>query len=75
MNEAIQDLTFEEALRQLEETVAQLETGNLPLEASLGLYERGRQLAAYCGQLLDQAQLRIEQLTEDGEIVSLTPPT
>jgi len=74
MNDAIQDLTFEEALLQLEETVAQLESGNLTLEASLSLFERGQHLAARCGQLLDQAQLRIEQLTEDGEIIDLTPP-
>ncbi|MBW7958079.1 MAG: exodeoxyribonuclease VII small subunit [Candidatus Promineofilum sp.] len=70
----MQDLTFEEALQQLEETVAQLESGNLTLEASLSLFERGQWLAAYCGQLLDQAQLRVEQLTEDGEIVDLAPP-
>lgn len=75
MNDAVQDLTFEEALLQLEETVAQLESGNLTLEASLGLFERGQRLAARCGQLLDQAQLRIEQLTEDGEIIDLTSPT
>ncbi|MCZ2114429.1 MAG: exodeoxyribonuclease VII small subunit [Anaerolineae bacterium] len=74
MNDAMQDLTFEEALQQLEETVAQLESGNLTLEASLSLFERGQWLAAYCGQLLDQAQLRVEQLTEDGEIVDLAPP-
>ncbi len=74
MNDAVQDLTFEEALQELEQTVAQLESGNLTLEASLALFERGRYLAAYCGQLLDQAQLRVEQLTEDGEIITLTPP-
>ncbi|HNS40206.1 MAG TPA: exodeoxyribonuclease VII small subunit, partial [Promineifilum sp.] len=44
----MQDLTFEEALQQLEETVAQLESGNLTLEASLSLFERGQWLAAYC---------------------------
>jgi len=74
MDDAMRDLTFEEALLQLEETVAQLESGNLTLEASLSLFERGQRLAAHCGQLLDKAQLRIEQLTEDGEIIDLTPP-
>lgn len=71
----MQDLTFEEALLQLEDTVAQLESGNLTLEASLSLFERGRKLAAHCGHLLDQAQLRVEQLTEDGEIIDLTLPS
>lgn len=70
----MEPLSFEDALLELEQTVAQLESGNLTLDASLELFERGRRLAAHCGQLLDQAQLRIEQLTEDGEIVSLTPP-
>jgi exodeoxyribonuclease VII small subunit len=74
MIEAIEELSFEEALLELEQTVAQLESGNLTLDASLSLFERGRRLAAYCGLLLDKAQLRIEQLTEDGEIISLSPP-
>jgi exodeoxyribonuclease VII small subunit len=74
MIEAIEELSFEEALLELEQTVAHLESGNLTLDASLSLFERGRQLAAYCGRLLDKAQLRIEQLTEDGEIISLSPP-
>lgn len=73
MSEGIELLSFEEALMELEHTVAQLESGNLTLDASLGLFERGQQLAAHCGVLLDKAQLRIEQLTEDGEIVTLSP--
>jgi exodeoxyribonuclease VII small subunit len=72
MSDGMDNLSFEEALLELEQTVAQLESGNLTLDASLALFERGQRLATYCGQLLDRAQLRIEQLTEDGEIVSLT---
>jgi exodeoxyribonuclease VII small subunit len=74
MSDLIDELSFEEALRELEQTVAQLESGELSLDASLTLFERGQRLAAHCGQLLDKAQLRIEQLTEDGEIVTLSPP-
>lgn len=70
----INELSFEEALMELEQTVAELESGNLSLDASLDLFERGRLLAEHCSLLLDKAQLRIEQLTEDGEIISLTPP-
>jgi exodeoxyribonuclease VII small subunit len=73
MNETIDDMSFETALLALEETVAQLESGNLTLEASLSLFERGQQLAAHCNKLLDQAQLRVDQLTEDGEIITLSP--
>lgn len=70
----IEALSFEEALLELEQTVAQLESGHLTLDDSLGLFERGQYLAAHCGALLDKAQLRIEQLTEDGEIITINPP-
>jgi exodeoxyribonuclease VII small subunit len=72
MSDAMDDLSFEEALLELEQTVAQLESGSLPLDESLALFERGQRLATYCGRLLDRAQLRIEQLTEDGEIIFLS---
>ncbi len=74
MNDVMDDLSFEDALLELEQTVAQLESGDLTLDASLALFERGQQLATHCGLLLDRAQLRIEQLTEDGEIIALSPP-
>lgn len=73
MSDAIEALSFEEALQELEQTVARLESGNLTLDDSLSLFERGQKLAAHCSLLLDKAQLRIEQLTEDGEIITLTP--
>lgn len=63
------DITFEEALRELEEAVTKLEEGNLTLEESLNVYERGRALSDFCQQVLEKAELRIEHLTADGEIV------
>lgn len=75
MTDEIDTLRFEEALAQLEDAVARLESGNLTLEDSIELYERGRRLAARCGRLLDEAQLRVEMLTEDGEIVTLESPS
>lgn len=65
------DLTFEAALQELTETVSRLEAGELSLEESLALFERGQQLAAYCQRLLETASLRVEQLTADGEIVEM----
>ena len=62
--QAIEELTFEQAFAELEESVRTLEKGDLPLEDSLALFERGQQLAAYCGQLLDNAELKIEQIGE-----------
>jgi exodeoxyribonuclease VII small subunit len=67
----IQNLPFETALRELQEVVARLEAGDLTLEESLALFERGQQLATYCNHQLEQATLRVEQLTADGEIVEL----
>ena len=72
MNNQLENMTFEEALRALEETAVKLENGDLSLEESLTLYEQGQKLAAYCNQQLNQATLRVEQLTADGEIVELT---
>lgn len=63
----VEELTFEEAFTELEETVRKLEAGGLTLEESLALYERGQALAARCNAQLDAAQLRIVQLTPDGE--------
>ncbi|HEX5503576.1 MAG TPA: exodeoxyribonuclease VII small subunit [Thermomicrobiales bacterium] len=57
-----QDLSFEEALEQLEELVARLEEGRLPLADAVEHYERGMALASYCGDLLDSAELRIRQV-------------
>ena len=65
------ELTFEEALRQLEDTVNKLEIGDLSLEESIELFERGQSLVAYCNELLDKASLRVEQLSTDGEIIEI----
>lgn len=69
---ANEDLTFEEALRELEETVAALENGGVPLEKSLDLLKKGLGLAARCETVLSEAELTIEQLTmtDEGELVS-----
>jgi exodeoxyribonuclease VII small subunit len=74
VTEELQNLSFEAALKELEELVARLEAGDLTLEESLALFERGQKLTDYCNSLLDQASLRVEQLTEDGEIIDLTAP-
>lgn len=59
----IADLNFETALRELEEIVDQLEKGNVELEASIRIYERGEHLKNHCEALLKQAQGRIEKIT------------
>lgn len=63
----MKELSFEEAFRELEETVQKLEEGNLTLDESIALFERGTQLAARCGKLLDQAELKVRQLVPSPE--------
>jgi len=58
----IEEMDFETAFAELEATVRQLEAGDLPLEKSLALFERGVALARACENLLDRADLRVRQL-------------
>ena len=55
-----ESLSFEDALYELESVVAQLEAGQLSLQESLTLYQRGQQLSQRCNALLDVAQTQIE---------------
>lgn len=55
-------LSFEVALAELEDTVRQLEAGDLSLDESLALFERGQSLSARCQQLLQAAELKVQQL-------------
>jgi exodeoxyribonuclease VII small subunit len=61
-SQPVTDLTFEQAFAELEESVRTLERGDLPLEESLALYERGQELSAYCAKLLDEAELKVQQV-------------
>jgi exodeoxyribonuclease VII small subunit len=66
--QGITELSFEEAFAELEATVTQLERGDLPLEDSIALFERGQALAAHCGLKLDAAELKVRQLAPDGSL-------
>lgn len=61
-NPAINEMSFEQALVALEEIVTQLERGDVPLDRSIELYERGEKLRAACQNRLDSAQARIEKI-------------
>ncbi|MFL5626389.1 MAG: exodeoxyribonuclease VII small subunit [Ktedonobacteraceae bacterium] len=58
-------LSFEEAYAKLEEAVIALRDGQMPLERALQYYEEGMKLAQYCNELLQKAQLRVQQLSAD----------
>lgn len=71
----ISQLSFEQALTALEEVVQQLESGDVPLDQSISLYERGEQLRKHCQSRLDDAQARIEKIVTDssGSAASTVP--
>ena len=60
---AVETLSFEQALAELEAIVQRLERGDVPLEQSIAIYGRGEALKARCDQLLNQAEVKIEQIT------------
>lgn len=61
------DLSFEEAFRRLEETVARLESGGLSIDDMIAQFEAGMGLVKLCYQKLDAAQLRVQLLLQDTE--------
>ena len=66
MSDSIKD--FESAIAELEKIVKQLEDGDLALDKSLALFERGIELSRYCHDQLGAAQRRIEVLSERGQL-------
>ena len=58
----IEQLGFDDALAELQRTVAELEAGGQPLERALALHERGARLIEHCNRLLTDAELRMKQL-------------
>jgi exodeoxyribonuclease VII small subunit len=62
---AIETLSFEAALAELEAIVQRLERGQLDLEASIAAYERGTALRRHCATKLEEARLRVEKITFD----------
>lgn len=57
-------MPFDKALAELQAVVGRLESGGLPLEESIGLYERGVALHEHCAKLLGSAELRVQRLVE-----------
>jgi len=63
----IESMSFEEALSALTRLVEQLESGEMPLEASVAAFERGVKLSRRCEALLDEAEQRLQILTDNDE--------
>ncbi|MBI1401490.1 exodeoxyribonuclease VII small subunit [Hyphomonas sp.] len=60
----VDKMTFEEALAELEVIVRQLEAGDVDLEKSIAIYERGAALKAHCETRLKSAELKVEQIVQ-----------
>ena len=71
----LSQMSFEHALKALEDVVRRLETGEVALEESIDLYERGETLRKLCQARLDAAQARIEKIVAgpDGKAVGTEP--
>ncbi len=64
----LEQLSFEQALAELEQVISQLEQGGVALEEALALYARGQALLAYCQRRLETAELRVRELTSQGSV-------
>ena len=71
----VSELSFEAALKRLEEIVRTLEKGEAPLDQSIELYQEGDRLKRHCEARLKDAQMRIEQIAlgKDGQPTGVTP--
>lgn len=63
--DSVQPASFEEAMAELEQLVARMESGELPLEASVAAYRRGSELVRYCAQQLDEVENQVKVLEGD----------
>ena len=63
----IKELSFERSLKELEQIVSRLERGDVELEESITIWERGEALKDHCDRLLKQAEMRVEKITLDAK--------
>ncbi len=63
----VDEMSFEDAMRELEKVVGDLECGDVPLEQSIALYERGAQLKQRCQTKLKEAEEKVALITQEGD--------
>lgn len=73
MSKADAQPSFEQDLERLEEIVAKLEEGGLPLDESLALFEEGQAVLGRCREKLEKAQVRVEKLLANGDREEIDP--
>ena len=67
MDTPVEEMSFEDAMRELEKVVSDLERGDVPLEQSITLYERGAQLKQRCQTKLKEAEEKVALITQEGD--------
>lgn len=68
-----QPASYEEAMAELENLIAKMESGELPLEASINTYQRGAALVKYCQQILEKIDQQVQVLEADDQLKPFTP--
>ncbi|AMA72521.1 MULTISPECIES: exodeoxyribonuclease VII small subunit [Aneurinibacillus] len=72
MSKKAADMSFEEAMKQLENVVQQLEAGEVPLERAIALFQEGMELSRLCSRKLEDVEQKIEMLLEqEGEQIAV----
>jgi exodeoxyribonuclease VII small subunit len=64
---SVKEMSFEQSLKELEEIVSRLEQGDVELERSIAIYERGETLRKHCDDLLKRAEAKVEKITLDAK--------
>jgi exodeoxyribonuclease VII small subunit len=64
-NEQMENLSFEEAMKQLEEIVEKLEEGDVPLEKAINYYQEGMKLSKLCSEKLNKVEVQMEQIVNE----------
>lgn len=64
----MENMTYEKAMKRLEEIVSKLESNDIPLEDSIVLFQEGISLSQYCDQKLQNIQEKVAQIYEDGQL-------
>ena len=64
----MENLTYEQAIKRLEQTISQLESNDVPLEESIELFQEGVRLSEYCDNKLKTIQHKVAQIYENGEM-------
>ena len=67
MSDAVEKMSFEDAMKELESVVGQLESGDVPLDQSIALYERGAALKEHCQKKLAEAEEKVAKITLDAD--------